>query len=73
MKRINIFPNVSVYVSNEMILLLELIQANGEVSVNSVDTPNKKLLKEMFERNLLVRRRKNNEVSYNIRPGLNWK
>lgn len=72
-KKISIFPGVSVYVSNEMLDLLERMSDGSELRLNVEDAEQKKLLKEMFERNLLVRRRKNNEISYSVRPGLNWK
>jgi hypothetical protein len=72
MKRINISPGVSVYVSVEMIQLLDHIANHQELKVVLLDSSQKKLLKAMFERNLLVRRRKNNEVSYSIRPGVTW-
>ena len=72
-KKISIFPGVSVYVSDEMLDMLEQISNNSEIMLNLVNDEQKKLLKEMFERNLLVRRRKNNEISYSVRPDLNWK
>ena len=72
MRRISISPGVSIFISNEMIDLLNQISAQTIVKVDSLDNPQKKLLKAMFERNLLVRRRKNNEVSYSIRPGISW-
>jgi hypothetical protein len=72
-KRIFISPNVSVYASDEMMQLLQLIKTNTELKLDAVSAPQKKLLKAMHERNLLIRRRKNNEVSYIIRPGINWK
>ncbi len=71
-KRIFISPNVSVYASEEMMQLLQLIETNKELKLDIVSAPQKKLLKAMHERNLLIRRRKNNEVSYSIRPGINW-
>lgn len=72
-KRIFISPSVSVYASDEMMQLFQLLEHNTELRLDAVSAPQKKLLKEMHERNLLIRRRKNNEVSYSIRPGINWK
>lgn len=72
-KKISIFPGVSVYASDKMLDMLDRISAQSELTLNLVDDEQKKLLKEMFERNLLVRRRKNNEISYSVRPNLNWK
>lgn len=72
-KRIAIFPNVSVFASHEMIKMLEYIDSCVEIKVNSVSSPQKKLLKEMHERNLLIRQRKNNEVSYRVKPNINWR
>ena len=72
-KRIVIFPGISVYASDEMMQMLQVIEDNKELKLEFVAAPQKKLLKEMHERNLLVRRRKNNEVSYSIRPGISWK
>jgi hypothetical protein len=72
-KRIVIFPGISVYASDEMLQMFQLIEDNAELKLDFVTAPQKKLLKEMHERNLLVRRRKNNEVSYSIRPGISWK
>ena len=72
-KRIFISPGVSVYASDEMMQLFQLIENNTELKLDTVSAPQKKLLKAMHERNLLIRRRKNNEVSYSIRPGINWK
>jgi hypothetical protein len=71
-KRVIISPQVSVYVSDDMLEMLNFIANNSIISLNSTDEKQKKLLKQMLERNLLVRRRKNNEVSYSIRPGINW-
>jgi len=71
-KRIFISPEVSIYASNEMLAMLDTIAENSTISLNFVNAEQKKLLKQMFERNLLIRRRKNNEVSYSIRPGINW-
>ncbi len=73
MKKITILPGVNVYISNEMIDMLDLIESNKEIKFDSVELPQKKLLKELHERNLLIRRRKNNEVSYSIRTGINWR
>lgn len=73
MKRITILSGVNVYISNEMINMLDLIESNKEIKFDSLELPQKKLLKELHERNLLVRRRKNNEVSYSIRSGINWR
>jgi hypothetical protein len=73
MKKITILPGVNVYISNEMIDMLGLIESNKEIKFDSLELPQKKLLKELHERNLLVRRRKNNEVSYSIRSGINWR
>ena len=72
-KRIEILPGVFVYASDEMMQLLQIIDNNTELKLESVSAPQKKLLKEMHERNLLIRRRKNNEVSYSIRPSIHWK
>jgi hypothetical protein len=72
-KRIFIFSNVSVFVSDAMLEMLEYIDSNIEIKFDSVDAPQKKLLKEMHERNLLLRQRKNNEVSYKVRPNINWR
>ncbi len=72
MKRINIFPGITINVSDDMIEMLDRISASHEIKLDLLDTQEKNLLKTMFERNLLVRRRKNNEVSYSIRPGLSW-
>lgn len=72
-KRVLISQGVTVCISPDMQELLELIDSSQSIKVNDVSNPQKKLLKQMFERNLLVRRRKNNEVSYSIRPGINWK
>lgn len=72
-KRIFISPGVSVYASDEMMQLFQLIENNTELKLDTVSAPQKKLLKAMHERNLLIRRRKNNEVSYSVRPGINWK
>lgn len=71
--RIFISDGVSVYASDEMIQLLQLIENKTELKLNAVSAPQKMLLKAMHERNLLIRRRKNNEVSYSIRPNINWK
>jgi hypothetical protein len=73
MKKITILPGVNVYISNEMIDMLDLIESNKEIKFDSLELPQKKLLKELYERNLLVRRRKNNEVSYSIRSSINWR
>lgn len=72
MKRISISPGVTINVSNDMLEMLDRISATREIKLHLLDTHEKNLLKTMFERNLLVRRRKNNEVSYSIRPGLSW-
>lgn len=72
-RRIFISPGVSVYASDDMMQLLQLLETNIELRADTVSAPQKKLLKEMHERNLLIRRRKNNEVSYSIRSGINWK
>lgn len=71
-KRINIFSNVSIHISEDMELMLNAVSQAREFKLNLADDQQKKLLKELFERNLLVRRRKNNEVSYSIRPGISW-
>lgn len=73
MKQITIFPGITINISKEMLEMLEKISERSEIKVDLLDNPDKKLLKEMFERNLLVRRRKNNEVSYSIRSGINWR
>lgn len=72
-KRIFIFPGISVFVSDDMIDMLEYINSNNLIKFDSVSAPQKKLLKEMHERNLLIRQRKNNEVSYRVRPNIDWR
>lgn len=72
-RRIFISPGVSVYASDDMMQIFQLLETNAELRLDAVSAPQKKLLKEMHERNLLIRRRKNNEVSYSIRSGINWK
>lgn len=72
-KRVFIFPGISVFVSDDMIDMLEFIDSNNVIKFDSVSAPQKKLLKEMHERNLLIRQRKNNEVSYKVRPNIDWR
>lgn len=71
-KRIFISNQVSIHANDEMLAMLDYIDKNSKISLNSVNEEQKKLLKQMHERNLLLRRRKNNEVSYSVRPGINW-
>jgi hypothetical protein len=67
-------PGIGIYASQEMIDILELIELNGgEIKDEQVSPPQKKLLKQLLERNLVARRRKNNEVSYSVRSKINWK
>lgn len=70
--RIAIHDSVAVYISDQMFDLLTQIAATSETKFNSLNETQKKLITALFNRNLLVRRRKNNEVSYSVRPGINW-
>ncbi len=71
-KRIYISSQVSIYVNDAMLEMLNIISNAGSMSLNLATEEQKKLLKQMHERNLLLRRRKNNEVSYSIQAGINW-
>lgn len=71
-KKISISPQVSIYVNDAMLDMLDNISNAGKLSLNSVNDQQKMLLKQMHERNLLIRKRRNNDISYSIRPGINW-
>lgn len=71
-KKISISPQVSIYVNDAMLDMLDNISNVGKLSLNSVNDQQKMLLKQMHERNLLIRKRRNNDISYSIRPGINW-
>lgn len=71
-KKVYISPKVSIYVNDAMLEMLNIVSNAGSMSLNLATAEQKNLLKQMHERNLLFRRRKNNEVSYSVRPGINW-
>jgi len=70
--KILISKNVRVLVDDTILDLLHLLKEQVILHESSLDNSQLTVIKQMLDKNLLIKRRKNGQNTYQLNPGITW-